>query len=177
MAPPSMIRLVISRPPRFANTLSRSGRPSIAGEPPGKGWCHLPRVGASGPAPPMTPRDSSSRRLFSSAKQQKTMRSSRAVLTTRESSGKRKRESRITRSSGLRRGSPSAISQQRIVRDYGAHADHDGVVGMTQLVHVRPGFFAGDPTAARRQRPWQLGSRFLPEGEQSFRRASSPSSG
>ena len=52
------------------------------------------------------PRASRAARFFSSAKLQNTMTSSRAVFTIRESSGRRRRESRITRNSLRLRASP-----------------------------------------------------------------------
>ena len=57
----------------------------------------------------------------------------------------------MTRSSGRRRGQSGAIGQQRIVGQHGAHADHDGVVRVAQLLHVGARGFAGDPAAAGRR--------------------------
>ena len=124
-APPSMSRLVISNSPSAAITLRKSGRPSDAEEEsPSRIGLPVPvrrRTGmrrtlseygrtadalVRGICMTRMPRASKSRFFFSSAKAHNTSTSFCAVFTMREASGKRRRESKITRSSGRRRARP-----------------------------------------------------------------------
>ena len=75
------------------------------------------------------------------------LRSLATLCTRRDSSGRRRRESRITRSSGRRRGRPLRSVSSGLSAEDGSDADHESVVLVAQFLHVGAGDFAGDPSA------------------------------
>ena len=74
-------------------------------------------------------------------------RSAATLCTRRDSSGRRRRESRITRSNGRRRGRPLRSVSSGIVGENRSDSDQQRVVLVAEFLHVGAGDFAGDPAA------------------------------